>query len=304
MTLERLFDAMEIATDPFALCELQGRCTLAMGRQSRATLHYILAGRGEIALDRGMSLPVSRGTLILIPAQARHSLGGLDGPERLPDCRPAELGLERHIARSEDDRTEAGRLLAICSNLSVSLRDTRELVDLIRTPLLEQIETRQPMATTVDRLLAELCAPRLGSRALIRVLLLQAMIEMLRARLIAGDPALAWMPLLVDRRLWGALERMLDDPGRGHRLEALAEAAGLSRSAFAERFAAAYGHGPMTFLRGLRLRHGAALLMQTDLPVKRVAERVGFQSRSAFTRAFAAEIGLPPRAFRRDRPES
>jgi hypothetical protein len=38
----------------------------------------------------------------------------------------------------------------------------------------------------------------------------------------AADLALAWMPALVDRRLWPALKAMLDDPGSAHSVESLA----------------------------------------------------------------------------------
>ena len=41
-----------------------------------------------------------------------------------------------------------------------------------------------------------------------------------------------------------------------------------------------------------------AVYQVTDLPVKTVADRVGYSSRSSFTRAFAACHGVGPLAFR------
>jgi transcriptional regulator GlxA family with amidase domain len=54
----------------------------------------------------------------------------------------------------------------------------------------------------------------------------------------------------------------------------------------------------MELLRDLRMKRAGYLLEKTDLPVKRVAELVGFASRSAFTRAFEANTGQSPRDFR------
>jgi AraC-like DNA-binding protein len=54
----------------------------------------------------------------------------------------------------------------------------------------------------------------------------------------------------------------------------------------------------MTLLRDLRMHLAASLLTQSDLPVKRIAELAGFQSRSAFTRTFESATGLSPRSFR------
>lgn len=133
---------------------------------------------------------------------------------------------------------------------------------------------------------------------MVRALLLQCMIEMLRARLASGDPGVTWLASLADPGLWLGLRAMLDDPGNPHTLESLAGAAGMSRSRFAARFRAAYGRGAMTLLRDLRLAHAAQLLTERRMSVDQVARAVGFQSRSAFSRAFVAMWGASPRAFR------
>ena len=79
----------------------------------------------------------------------------------------------------------------------------------------------------------------------------------------------------------------------------LAERAGMSRSAFADRFSEGFGKGPMEFLRDIRLNHAARLLEQTGLPTASIAGRVGFESRSYFSRAFKARYGEPPETYRR-----
>jgi len=80
-----------------------------------------------------------------------------------------------------------------------------------------------------------------------------------------------------------------------------AAAAGMSRSRFAERFRQVCGRAPMAFLRELRMARAAHLLAGGRIPVKRIAQDVGFESRSAFSRAFAGAWGQSPRAFRRER---
>jgi AraC-like DNA-binding protein len=54
----------------------------------------------------------------------------------------------------------------------------------------------------------------------------------------------------------------------------------------------------MEFLARVRLARAAQLLAATELPVKMVAGRVGYLSRSSFTRAFLARHGVGPRAYR------
>ena len=298
MGFDHVFDRLDIDAKPFALCELQGRCDMGLPRRSTATLHYVLAGDGEVAIRGRPAIPVTEGTLVLVPATQTHTLRSFGaGGHPIPDCHPAELDLVHHLGGRGGSAAD-DKLLAICSQVVVGFRGVGDLIDLVREPIVEQVVPGGGIARSVDQLLKELSSPRLGSRAMVRALLLQGVIQLLRNRLDSGDPALVWMSALADQKLWSALRRMLDCPGDQHTVESLAEAAGMSRSTFAKRFSDAYGNGPMELLRNLRVRHAAALLSDTDLPVKRVAERVGFQSRSAFTRAFENAVGVAPGVFR------
>lgn len=297
MSYDHILDELEITTDPFALCELKGECDLGLGRDASATLHYILSGEGEIMLHGRAALRVERGTLVLIPALQNHSLrsyGTVRDP--LPDCKPAALNLARLLA--EDQNGQNGQMTALCAHVTVGLRGVADMIDLVREPLVERVVAENPLHHTLAALLREVSTPGLGSRAMIRALLMQCMIDMLRRRLSTPGTALHWMAALADPTIWHALRQMLDAPGDPHSVESLAASTGMSRSAFAKRFADAYGSGPMELLRDLRMRHAGHLLSTTDLPVKRVAELVGFASRSAFTRMFEVKTGQSPRAFR------
>ncbi len=297
MSIERIFDEMEIGADPFALCELKGECTLGLGRQAIATLHYVVAGRGEIVFEGQKPIALAPGSLVLAPAHQSHKLRkpGLPGTP-LPECKPAELNLTHHIAGRADS---TDRLLALCSHVHLRLRGVGNVVDLIRQPIVEHAKSGGDIEGVMHAVLRELAAPALGSRALIRTLLLQCMIHLLRTRYAANDPAASWMPALVDERLWSALHRMLEKPGDLHTVGTLAAEAGMSRSTFARRFSAAYGAGAMALLRDLRMQHAASLLSRSDLPVKRVAELCGYKSRSYFTRTFDTAMGQSPQSFRR-----
>ena len=73
----------------------------------------------------------------------------------------------------------------------------------------------------------------------------------------------------------------------------------MSRSAFAERFHAAFGTSPMSFVHDVRLRRAAEILQRTpELSIEQVAHRVGFTSRSHFSSEFKARFGSSPAAFR------
>jgi AraC-like DNA-binding protein len=104
-----------------------------------------------------------------------------------------------------------------------------------------------------------------------------------------------------DARIARALAALHGDLRRRWTTEALADRAGLSRSAFAERFARAIGEPPMRYLARLRLEQAAERLAAGADPVARIAYDVGYESESAFTRAFARAYGASPAAWRRAR---
>jgi AraC-like DNA-binding protein len=78
----------------------------------------------------------------------------------------------------------------------------------------------------------------------------------------------------------------------------LARAVGMSRSAFAERFARVVGEPPMRYLTRLRLHAAARRLRQTKDSLARIAFDIGYESEAAFSRAFKREFGEPPASWR------
>ena len=89
------------------------------------------------------------------------------------------------------------------------------------------------------------------------------------------------------------------EPRRTWTVDELAREVALSRSALAERFAALVGEPPMRYLMRWRLALAARALRSDGETITRVAERSGYDSEAAFTRAFKREFGMPPAAWRK-----
>ena len=93
-----------------------------------------------------------------------------------------------------------------------------------------------------------------------------------------------------------SLERDID---REPRLDDLAEEAHLSPFHFHRVFSAVVGESPVEYVRRLRLERAARELRQSTRQVQHVAREAGYGSHEAFTRAFGAQFGVAPSAFRR-----
>lgn len=58
------------------------------------------------------------------------------------------------------------------------------------------------------------------------------------------------------------------------------------------------GFSPMQYLTRRRIGEAQSLLLETDLPIARVAEMVGYETQNYFNLQFSKHVGMPPRKFR------
>jgi LacI family transcriptional regulator len=95
-----------------------------------------------------------------------------------------------------------------------------------------------------------------------------------------------------------ALHLLRELPEQRLTLDDLAGEAKLSARALTRRFRRATGHSPMQEVRRIRLDQAKELLAATDLPVKEVAKRTGWQNARSLGRALHLTTGKTPLAFR------
>jgi AraC-like DNA-binding protein len=98
---------------------------------------------------------------------------------------------------------------------------------------------------------------------------------------------------LSDARLCKALIEVHRQPNLPWSLDRLAVLAGMSRARFSARFHSVVGVTPGDHVAACRVAESQRLLLG-GLPLKQVAEQVGYGSASALTRAFTRLVGIAP----------
>ncbi|MEM6392476.1 MAG: AraC family transcriptional regulator [Planctomycetota bacterium] len=109
-----------------------------------------------------------------------------------------------------------------------------------------------------------------------------------------------WLGALQDSQIGRALSAVHREPGRAWSVAELAEAAAMSRSAFAARFAELVGQTPMQYVREWKMSQAAAWLRGGGVTVSEVAYRLGYESEASFSRAFKSVTGTAPGAVVRE----
>lgn len=142
-------------------------------------------------------------------------------------------------------------------------------------------------------------APERLEEVLLSLLLDLAAISSDHERLVARLPAKrARTRRLLLGRLQRAREMIEDHRGRPPSLAALAQASCLSRFHLLRLFKAVFGASPMAYAERCRMERAQGLLRHTPLSVAEVAGRLGYESQSAFAKAFRRHAGVTPRFFR------
>lgn len=101
-----------------------------------------------------------------------------------------------------------------------------------------------------------------------------------------------------EARIHRVIGHIHDNPAGDLSLDALADVAALSRFHFHRLFRAVTGETAAQSVRRIRLHLAAVALAQTQAPVARVAEDVGYPNPASFARAFAEVYGATPLVFR------
>ena len=171
-------------------------------------------------------------------------------------------------------------ILHISEDSSPLLASAKQLIELI---LDEQIAGITGWQATVNRL--------------VQVLFLNAVRAHL-ASLTRASGQTNWLHGAMDPTIGPAIGRMHSEPEKPWTVNSLAKETNLGKSAFSERFRQIVGEPPLQYLTGCRMQQACELLIESDLGVKEVASRVGYESASSFSNAFKRLIGTSPADFR------
>ena len=194
-------------------------------------------------------------------------------------------------------------MMVVCGRFQAIYGEGLDLFGQLRDVLVIDFCDEPKMHTLMKAVLDEQRTAGPGSEAMMSALLSQCLVLIFRRLSAKPEARMAWLDALEDPRMTRVIEAILDAPEQPHTLERLADLAGMSRSVFAKRFNEGFGRTPMDYVREVRLRCSARLLSQPGLSVDAIAGRVGFASRSHYSKAFSEHFGCSPKEFREKQSE-
>ena len=296
------------------------------GWEHMISYHVMLEGSCWALVEGEPPVHLSAGDVIVFPHGDTHVLTSTPGMRKKPVMsmyrRPTEgqlpftismgpmppqvapKGAATHDARASkiDAETAAPATQArfVCGFLGCDARPFNPLLAALPRIIRVSDDANGTLAAYVRFALAESKVPRIGGDSVLGRLSELMFLHVVR-RYLESLPAdkTDWLAGLRDEPIGRALAALHRNPARAWTLQALAREAGISRSVLAERFAQFVGHPPIEYLTSWRMQLAANQLRSSTESVAEIANRVGYESEAAFSRAFKKAVGTPPSAWRK-----
>jgi AraC-like DNA-binding protein len=263
--------------------------------------HFIVEGRCLIKIDGEAACVLQAGDAILLPHNETHRLGSDLSAPAIPAGDivqpPDGAGLPRIVHGGGGD---------VCTMVCGFLGADAQLAPLVATlPHLLKLNVRETpggewISQSFRFAARELANGDPGAATIMSKMSELLFVEAVRRHLTAmPEDRTGFLAGLRDPAIGKALSLLHTQVARDWTAEDLAGAVNMSRSAFAERFAALVGQPPIKYLINWRMQIAAHKLREGRMSIAQIAFDIGYESEAAFTRAFKRELGVPPATWRR-----
>jgi AraC-like DNA-binding protein len=270
------------------------------GAKHLISYHLVTQGACWGGLVGEPSMRLSAGDVVVFPHGDAHVLASAPGIRLTPDIardRPSSAGqLPFAVSMGHGHSTLAH---TVCGFLGCDARPSNPLLAAL-PKMIRVCDRAGALGTFAQFALTESKAPRIGGACVLGRLSELMFVDVVRRYLeTLPNDRTGWLAGLHDPFIGRALAALHRSPAHDWTLESLAREVGLSRSVLAERFTQFVGQPAMQYLTTLRMRLAANHLLNGMDSVATIAERVGYESEAAFSRAFKKAIGTPPGRWRK-----
>lgn len=268
-----------------------------------AEAHVHVVQRGTCFLRTSTDrrrLQLGTGDVVLIRGGVGHSI--CDSPKTKPaPYRKVLDAMPRRLASLPASRAHETTVVLCAKYLFQHVGPhplTSLLPPLIHLPA-HRAERHVPLQLLLQLLRHEAIDAGSGTELVVPRLVDSLLVYVVRAWL-EGEPVGAggWFGALRDPAIAKALALIHERPEAPWSVEGLAREATQSRATFARRFAELVGETPVAYLTRWRMCLATKLLSETDLSLEQIATRIGYDTASAFSKAFRRSHGRAPGSVR------
>lgn len=273
------------------------------GSEHLISYHVINRGNCWAHVRGEPDVQLSAGDVVVLPHGDTHILSSSPGMRATPNMKLYRLPSKGQLpVRISMGSGQGDPAQVICGFLGCDARPYNPLLTALPRVIRVSDTATGSLGALVRFALAESKEPRIGGECVLGRLSELMFVDVVR-RYLETLPAnrMDWLSGLRDPFVGRALAGLHRNPARAWTIQSLAREGGLSRSALAERFTQFVGQPPMHYLTSWRMQLAANHLLSGGDSVAEIANRVGYDSEAAFSRAFKKAVGTPPSQWRKHR---
>lgn len=273
-------------------------------KPGHAYFHYIAVGSALLRARDGTVYALKAGSAVFMPQGMSHQLLSEDGSavQHIDELGAAPLGEAVSGVDTCPSTHPVPSAVLFYGCMEFDLGAMQALGKLMPQALVADAgESRYPgLIPIMNAMKLEICSGRIGFAGILARLAEVAAAMIVRGWVeCGGENASGLIAALRDPRLARAILALHRDPGREWTVAELATQSHVSRSVFADRFKATIGVPPLRYATELRMRLASHWITHDKLPIETVAQRLGYASQAAFSRAFKRINGRSPGTLRR-----
>jgi AraC-like DNA-binding protein len=267
-----------------------GAWALDSGNHRGSVFHLI--GRGAAWLhseQQETPLALRGGDLVMLPKGDWHQISGTAERQLAPTLTPKDVAGPSTTVLCARVESTAGPVDPII----------RALPDILVVHAEDQ-GTSSQLQALARMMMSEYESGVPGGQAVLERLAEIMYVMIIRHHMQNTSTRRGLLAVLTDDRLTTVLAAIHQDPGHDWRVDEFANLAGMSRTAFTQKFNRVMEMTPMQYVTQWRMQLAKELLYDRRNSVTKIAEQLGYKTEAAFRRAFKRVSGVGPGKLRKD----
>jgi len=287
--LSDVFNLLKLSVDIYHNAKVCGDWRIKEHRLGATCFHIVTLGCCNMSIEGGEPMILNQGDLVIFPRELAHKIVPIE----------PLIGQQKHLSFAEGRSLSGTGLL--CGEALFKHKGRRVLLDqLPRYFIIKYDENNNWLKAIFDLVVYENTHPQSASSSITNRLSELLFTYAIRQHLNDHPEKSGMLNVYSSPQLAKAIQCIHGAPEKNWTIQSLAKQAGFSRTTFAQKFKSISGWTPGQYLVWWRMQIAWSLLNEGEL-VSQVAEKVGYQSESSFSRAFSKIFAISAGKVRRMR---
>lgn len=285
--LTDLISTFKMHVDVYHNAKICGNWLYHETHMGKTSFHMVTKGDCQLNIPEHFETILNLGDMVIFPREIPHQMY------------PTSVQTGEQITLDFDQAEHLEGTGMLCGQACFHHQGSSHLLDALpQAFIVRQHEQNDWCRNLVDMIMAESVSPNVASQAIINRLSELIFIYALRQYLLENDQNIGLLALYSDIRIKKAISAIHSTPDYNWTLEKLANEAGMSRTAFTEKFRKISGWTPARYLAWWRMQLAWNKLSE-GIASAEVAVQIGYKSEAAFSRAFQKHFGTTAGKIRR-----